>query len=291
MNKIDISTEKKKKEIYEIFDSCSTKTEVYQRFGISDNTLGKGYVEKIAAEIGFDFSIYKERKKRYCLFCGKELKKGQKKFCSSSCSAKYFNGGKHLKEETKKKISESLKKRNAEKTETREPKLCVVCGKELSGTNKKHCSSECRKSVYQGNRKSVTIVCKYCGREFTGLYGRKFCCNECSAAYNADKTIYAWKNGEYKIGESCELPQSIRTYLFNKANYQCEICGFEGYNKKTGKTILQIHHIDGDSKNSQEENLQVICPNCHAMTENYMGLNKGKSGRKTRYKKESNAKR
>ena len=103
MNKIDISTEKKKKEIYEIFDSCSTKTEVYQRFGISDNTLGKGYVEKIAAEIGFDFSIYKERKKRYCLFCGKELKKGQKKFCSSSCSAKYFNGGKHLKEETKKK--------------------------------------------------------------------------------------------------------------------------------------------------------------------------------------------
>lgn len=29
----------------------------------------------------------------------------------------------------------------------------------------------------------------------------------------------------------------------------------------------------------------VICPNCHAMTENYMALNKGNSGRDKRYKK------
>ena len=53
----------------------------------------------------------------------------------------------------------------------------------------------------------------------------------------------------------------------------------------TGNSILQFHHIDGDSSNNKEENLQVLCPNCHAMTENYMALNKGKSARINRYKK------
>ena len=66
--------------------------------------------------------------------------------------------------------------------------------------------------------------------------------------------------------------------------YKCEECGFEGYNKTTNNTILQIHHIDGDCENNKPENLQVLCPNCHAMTENYMALNKGKSSRTTRYK-------
>lgn len=69
-----------------------------------------------------------------------------------------------------------------------------------------------------------------------------------------------------------------------KHNYKCELCGFSGNNIKTGKTVLQIHHIDGDAYNLKEENLQVLCPNCHAMTDNYMGLNKGKSTRRNRYK-------
>lgn len=33
----------------------------------------------------------------------------------------------------------------------------------------------------------------------------------------------------------------------------------------------QIHHIDGDTKNNTLENLIMICPNCHAQTENYRG--------------------
>ena len=73
-------------------------------------------------------------------------------------------------------------------------------------------------------------------------------------------------------------------FLYKKSNFRCEVCGYEGYNLKTGNTILQIHHIDGNSKNNSPDNLQVICPNCHAKTENYMALNKGNSGRDKRYK-------
>lgn len=60
---------------------------------------------------------------------------------------------------------------------------------------------------------------------------------------------------------------------------KCQLCGFEGYNRKTGNSILQIHHIDGNSGNNTPENIQLLCPNCHAMTENYMSLNKGNATR------------
>ena len=56
----------------------------------------------------------RKKKIRYCLNCGKILTSGQYKFCSNSCSASYFNKGRHLSEETKNKISESLKARYEE---------------------------------------------------------------------------------------------------------------------------------------------------------------------------------
>ena len=47
--------------------------------------------------------------------------------------------------------------------------------------------------------------------------------------------------------------------------YKCEICGF------TEK--VELHHINGDSKDNRLENLQILCPNCHALTNNYKGKN------------------
>ena len=43
---IDISTEDKKKEVFEIFDSLSSKNRAHEYFGISDNTQGSEYLKK-----------------------------------------------------------------------------------------------------------------------------------------------------------------------------------------------------------------------------------------------------
>lgn len=43
---------------------------------------------------------------------------------------------------------------------------------------------------------------------------------------------------------------------------------------------LEIHHKDGDHLNNDLENLQLLCPNCHAFTENYRGKNIVKEKRK-----------
>ena len=48
---------------------------------------------------------------------------------------------------------------------------------------------------------------------------------------------------------------------------ECESCRNELWN---GKPIpLELHHIDGNNLNNQIENLQILCPNCHAQTPNY----------------------
>jgi len=35
-----------------------------------------------------------------------------------------------------------------------------------------------------------------------------------------------------------------------------------------------LHHEDGDNSNNEISNLCYLCPNCHALTDNYRGRNK-----------------
>ena len=44
-----------------------------------------------------------------------------------------------------------------------------------------------------------------------------------------------------------------------------------------------IHHIDGNCLNNDESNLQVLCPNCHAMTENFGSRNKNAAPGRSKY--------
>ena len=49
----------------------------------------------------------------------------------------------------------------------------------------------------------------------------------------------------------------------------CECCGRSEW---LGQPIpLELHHINGAKSDLRIENLQILCPNCHAMTDNYRG--------------------
>lgn len=55
----------------------------------------------------------------------------------------------------------------------------------------------------------------------------------------------------------------------------CEICGVSDW---LGKPLtLQIHHINGKHNDHRIENVQILCPNCHAQTDNFAGANNRKS--------------
>lgn len=57
--------------------------------------------------------------------------------------------------------------------------------------------------------------------------------------------------------------------------YICDTCGCDG-NWQGGHIALELDHIDGDNTNHSLSNLHYLCPNCHALTATYRGLNKGK---------------
>ena len=55
--------------------------------------------------------------------------------------------------------------------------------------------------------------------------------------------------------------------LMNKNS--CDNCGLSVW---MGDAIpLEIHHINGNNTDNRLQNLQLLCPNCHARTDNYRG--------------------
>jgi 5-methylcytosine-specific restriction endonuclease McrA len=48
---------------------------------------------------------------------------------------------------------------------------------------------------------------------------------------------------------------------------RCEECGISGWR---GRALpLDLHHVNGDPLDNRLENLQILCPNCHAQTPNF----------------------
>lgn len=60
----------------------------------------------------------------------------------------------------------------------------------------------------------------------------------------------------------------------NLRGHKCEQCGNTTWNNQ--EIPLEIHHLDGDHLNNVLDNLQLLCPNCHAQTNNYKGKNQRK---------------
>ena len=163
---------------------------------------------------------------------------------------------------------------------TKPKKYCLYCGKEIIGgdSRKKFCNHSCSASynnkgvVRNGEEKNKQ--CLYCG-EMLGTYQKKFCCVEHQNLFKYDEYIKRWKSGEENgLKGKYDIAAPVRRYVFEKNNNKCECCGKSYINPYTGLSVLQIHHIDGDCTNNREENLQLLCPTCHAMTENFGSRNK-----------------
>jgi len=171
---------------------------------------------------------------------------------------------------------------------------CLNCDNEidistLNKNERKFCSNSCSASFNNKLRiKKVKEIkkCLCCDKEIKiNWHNNIFCNKKCHNDYVYREYIKNWKNdkengkrGEYGVSNY------IRRYLFEKYNNSCTKCNWSEVNLFTNKIPLEVEHIDGNSNNNKEENLTLLCPNCHSLTKTYKGGNKG-NGRHNRMKR------
>ena len=126
------------------------------------------------------------------------------------------------------------------------------------------------------------MKCLNCEREIKRK--NKYCSNLCQKEFEYKLYIDKWKNGiQSGLKGEYQISNHIKTYLFNKYNNKCARCGWGEINIYTNKIPLEVEHIDGNYENNNEENLILLCPNCHSLTATYKGANLN-NGRKARSK-------
>lgn len=63
-----------------------------------------------------------------------------------------------------------------------------------------------------------------------------------------------------------------RLFVLGLKEKKCEQCGW-AVAAYDGRIPLEIHHVNGDSKDNRIDNLEILCPNCHSLRPNYRGKN------------------
>ena len=139
--------------------------------------------------------------------------------------------------------------------------------------------------VFKISRNRENNKCIYCGKPLKR--GKKYCSNKCKCEKEYEDWVSRWKNGE-ETGLKGEygISSYLKRYLFEKYDSKCAICSWSERNPFTDTLPLEIEHIDGNYENNSEDNLILLCPNCHSLTATYKGANRGKGrkGRKGRKK-------
>lgn len=97
-------------------------------------------------------------------------------------------------------------------------------------------------------------ACLVCGNPILASLNKKTCSRKCANIYRTGI--------KYKLGrpskDKVKNARFVKTGLLDIRGGKCERCGFS----KT--KILEVHHRDRNPSNNSLENLELICPNCHA---------------------------
>lgn len=202
-------------------------------------------------------SEFEKSKYRY----NESVKNGWNFFCSIKCI------GENRRKE------EKVKCKNCKK-------IIIKKTKEIERSNSKNffCNNKCsaifnnKIHIKKKKKKKEHEECIFCGSKLLKDGQKKYCNNSCHQNFLHKKYIEKWKAGKINggIGKNKEyISHHIRRYVKKKNNEKCQKCGWNEENIYTNKIPLEIHHKDGDWKNNKEDNLELLCPNCHSLTKTY----------------------
>ena len=160
------------------------------------------------------------------------------------------------------------------KSDIRTTSNCKICGKEFKHYSERVvCSRECLAKYMSQQRLNENNpawiinkekkTCERCGKEFE--YTRRnlhkgqepvFCSLNCSRNNGNNKEINNNIGGKHKYGFG--FNNKLKNKIKGRDENCCQLCG------DTKK--LEVHHIDYDKNNNEENNLITLCRKCHGIT-------------------------
>lgn len=139
---------------------------------------------------------------------------------------------------------------------------CQFCGVNFktvpTSTKQKTCSRQCSNALRRSRRIIIKSHCLICKTEIISSTKRirRYCSNKCKGkmlgALGRRISLQKSSWGQWANRKSAKL------WFVNQYN-GCMICGYAKVPE-----ILELHHIDRDSKNNNKNNLMLLCPNCHS---------------------------
>jgi 5-methylcytosine-specific restriction endonuclease McrA len=132
--------------------------------------------------------------------------------------------------------------------------ICGTCGIEFScegsRTSAKYCSRKCM-AVAQIAKPRPMQEC--CGCKTLFLPKRstsRYCHRSCAKVVRKNLAQESGVFSNYKTAKAVLMSE-------------CAGCSECGWNKELG--VLELHHIDRNTKNNHITNLKILCPNCHSV--------------------------
>lgn len=129
---------------------------------------------------------------------------------------------------------------------------------------------------------SIAETCRKLGIRPTGGNYRSI--HNAIKKYNLDTSHFTGQGWNIGLKFNPSPAQPIKDILVENSSYQvfklknrllkegikehkCECCGLSIWLNEP--IPLELHHINGDSRDHRLDNLQMLCPNCHAKTDTY----------------------
>ena len=174
---------------------------------------------------------------------------------------------------TKSGILSGIRRRKVRKIKEKQyyenPNFCINCNKILDYDKKRNkcCSKKCSNSYFIRRKKSrITInKCINCYKE---TINNKYCNIKCQQDYIRKQDVIKIENNETVSS------RKLKQYLLRKYNKKCQKCGWSEANKFSNTLPLELHHKDNNHENNIKDNVELLCPNCHSLTDNHKGRNK-----------------
>lgn len=143
---------------------------------------------------------------------------------------------------------------------------CIKCNKIIGWQSFVYGTKKCKSCSHIKNNKTFNNSCLDCGKHISFASKR---CNRCATLFKIKKGIIKIKVGKehwhYKDGMGYS-PYSfdffkIREKILKRDKYKCQIPNCKS------KSRIEVHHVDHDKNNNNENNLITLCHKCNMKEE------------------------